>query len=58
MNRNKLSGLSKGKLVYWNLVTLSKTTPLVENTLNYSTIQGPEEENHSMDYQNKSHNQT
>ena len=36
----------------------SKTTPLIENTLNYSTIQGTEEQNHRMDYQNQSRNQT
>ena len=35
----------------------SKTIPLIENTLNYSTIQGTEEQNHRMDYQDQSRNQ-
>ena len=36
----------------------SKTTPVIENTLNYSTVQEPKEDNHWMDYRNKPHNQT
>ena len=36
----------------------SKTTPLIENTLNYSTIQDTKEQNHRMDYQDQFRNQT
>ena len=35
----------------------SKTTPLLEKTFNCSTIQGTEEQNHRMDYQDQSRNQ-
>ena len=59
MNCNKLLGHSKGKLVYWNLVTLKKQNYSIDRKyIKFSTIQVPEEENHRIDYQNKSHNQT